>query len=61
MWIAKDKNGTIKLFESKPHRLGDWWLTAKPKNKWMQLDVPVSIQIEWEDDPVEVELVIKEL
>ena len=59
MWIARDKEGMLAIFEDKPTYLGkkgDIWLTA---------DLPFYINknnfpsVTFENSPMEVELVIK--
>ena len=58
MWIARDKQGMLAIFEDKPtysHKTGDIWLTA---------DFPFYIdknnfpEVTFENSPMEVELVL---
>lgn len=57
-WVARDENGSLHLFEVEPSRIedrGQWWdrdynCTTLDKN-----DFP---DLEWEDEPVYVKLII---
>ena len=57
-WVARDENGSLHLFEEEPRRIEDgglWWdrdynCTTLDKN-----DFP---DLEWEDEPVYVKLII---
>ena len=68
MWIARDKDGTLKLFSEKPHRIDnddDMWLSFVwyPKNvhtcKRMHLNSSEFPNLKWEDEPMEVILLPK--
>lgn len=58
MWVARDKNGTLKLFDSMPKRgelCGEWF------NAWcFKLNNDLFPDLKWEDEPIEVELKIKQ-
>ena len=60
MWIARDKDGTLLLFEKKPGRAKDRW-------EWQErffiigtfplVDVPSFVnQLEWKDAPLQIKL-----
>lgn len=58
-WVARESDGYIYLFAEKPTRnqkIGGW-------NGTTLLEFPKGIlpQIRWEDEPIEVELIIKEV
>lgn len=55
MWIAKDSDGTICIFENKPIRQEKSWYIISGK----YFEVPeefASFNLKWEDEPFEVEL-----
>ena len=60
-WVARDKNGEIHYFQEYPRRVTEYEL-----NHWWDRDY-ISMWIEkdsfpeltWEDEPVEVELLIR--
>lgn len=70
MWIARDKNGELTLFSNKPNRytsigkepINEYW-DVVPVNKFtsaMILNSNMFPNLTWEDEPIEVELVIKQ-
>ena len=63
MWVARDKNGTLTLFERKPTRLKDGWQSDGRFfiiGGFPLLEVPAFVElIEWKDAPVQVKFEIK--
>lgn len=65
MWVARDKNGDLKLFYNKPFRLyednfkfgDDKWVTTWIN--WMQIDPNLFPELTWDDEPIEVEIIRK--
>ena len=68
MWIARDKDGELTLFSNKPHRCTDagwnnesWDVVSMDEfTDTMILDSNMFPDLTWEDEPIEVELVIKQ-
>lgn len=63
MWIARDKNGELGLFSHKPHR---WWdnkswdvVPTDEFTDYMALNPNMFPNLTWEDEPIEVEIVVK--
>lgn len=69
MWIARDKDETLWLFEEMPQRItGDiykddgWWCDVEDTSRNMSycmLDSNLFPDLKWEDEPREVVLVEK--
>lgn len=59
MWIARDKNGWLFLHEFKPHRDSDEWLSDNTESCGSILG-DLFPNLKFEDEPIEVELRIKE-
>ena len=67
MWIARDKDGELNLFSNKPHRCTSigwnnesWDVESMDEfNDTMLLNPNLFPNLNWEDEPIEVELVIK--
>ena len=67
MWVARDKDGQLTLFSDKPHRCMEvglknesWDIVAMNAfTDMMVLNSDVFPDLTWEDEPIEVELVIK--
>lgn len=55
-WVARDMNGNITLYENKPFRDGEIWRGCSWKSS-MIYDILLP-GIKWEDEPIEVELLI---
>lgn len=58
MWIARDEDGSIWLYENEPIRKNGAWY--RPDSDYMKiLDTTLFTELEWEDEPVEVDLLPK--
>jgi len=58
MWLAKDLNGTLTVFENKPERSTEMWIVESGP----YFGIPkyaVDINIKFDDEPVEIEIKIK--
>lgn len=68
MWIARNKDGVLKLFLNKPVRFEDGWLSAD----WERINSRISVEsnmifideslfseLKWENEPLEVTLMPK--
>lgn len=68
MWVARDKDGDLNLFSHKPHRCTDvgWdnesWDVVSEDNliDFMLINPNMFPDLTWEDEPIEVELVVKQ-
>lgn len=56
-WAARDENGVIHLFEVEPRRMENKWWDRDYNCVCLPIDAFPSLK--WEDDPIEVELIIK--
>ena len=61
-WIARDKdNGPLVLFDDTPYRDGDIW-QGDGHVYHCELDQYFfNYPIEWEDEPVQVEIIMREV
>ena len=70
MWIARNKDGFYNAFIVKPRRnnglITNYWTTSPYKAIWYHIPYEFINLLDdriknmtWEDDPIEVELVIK--
>lgn len=63
MYVAKDKDGFLCLFNARPVKIADrgYWQPAKTSLDWIKIDPSQFPEVKWEDEePTEVELVKKE-
>lgn len=60
MWVARDKDGTLWLHDSKPYiadsSKGYYKATS---GRYFEFDSDLFPDLKWEDEPIEVELVKK--
>ena len=60
MWIARDKDQTLWLFENKPVREDDLWSNSDSDcMKLSDTTGQLFPDLKWEDEPIEVDLVFK--
>ena len=62
MYVARDKDGDLCLFNARPVKIDDrgYWQTSKTSNDWIKLYPSLFPEVKWEDEePTEVELVKK--
>lgn len=64
MWIARDKNGDLALFNHKPiwNRTEAWIPNLEDSEwtgSWVALDDKLFPEISWENEPVKVNLVVQ--
>lgn len=66
MWVARDKDGTLWLFEEMPQRItGDiykddgWWCNEDTSQNfgYCMLDSNLFPNLKWEDEPFEVQII----
>ena len=63
MYVARDKDGDLCLFNARPVKIDElgYWQPAKTMLDWIKLDRSLFPEVSWEDEePTEVELVKKE-
>jgi hypothetical protein len=66
MWVARTKSGLLQLFSSKPYR-EVLWSNMFCVERWncngdlftFSDNIDLFSDLKWEDEPIEVELVIK--
>lgn len=63
MWIARDKNEGLWLYIAKPQRseMGEWWNVSLKEYDCLKINGELFPELRWEDEPIEVELVRKEV
>lgn len=65
MWLARDKSGELSLFELKPQRTNNIWLSGPGQIGYMwhivdkDLNNSLFPDLMWQDVPIEVEIVRK--
>lgn len=59
MWVARNKDGWLVLFNSKPIRGDEFWYTDSRDDDSMPIDSSLVPDLKWEDEPIEVEIVAK--
>lgn len=61
MWIARNKDGTLILFKGKPVRgsLSEEWIPFGDTWQSFEIDKSLFSDIKWDNEPIEVILVIK--
>ena len=58
MWLARDKNNHIYLFETKPEKGDEYW--SYDDGDYMELDVSSFQEVQWSDEePTKVKIVIE--
>ena len=60
MWIARDENGSLNIYEHKPQKSEDdgEWSVFEIHAKYWELDEDLFPEVKWEDDEPR-ELVLK--
>jgi hypothetical protein len=59
MYLARDKNGDLYLFNERPHRGKEcWWAEAGVDGTYLRLDKSLYPEVTWESDPLPVGLVV---
>ena len=59
MWVARDEDGSLWLFQTKPVRNFDNWNTEDFVSDFMKIDPTLFPDLKFEDEPIEVELARK--
>lgn len=60
MYVARDENGDLYLFQEKPVKYSVSWQPSDSLFDWIKLDTSLFPEVNWEDEePTEVELVKK--
>lgn len=54
MWVARDKNGDLYLYQDKPIRI-----EAIFGSQYLYFGIPNILfpELKWEDDPIEIEII----
>ena len=61
MWIARDKDGTLRLFDNIPVKHGEGYWTSQRGYNDIELDSRLFSEVTWENSPKKVELVEENL
>lgn len=56
-WVARDKNGELYIYSEKPKRTQ--WLRWAEGSAFLPLSHSLFPDLTWDDDPEEVEIIIK--
>jgi hypothetical protein len=61
LWVARDKDGALFLYEAKPIREGNnqWWSIGEGSDELIEIDSDFLPELTWENSPQLVELSIK--
>ena len=55
MYLARDKNNDLYLFNELPYRGKEcWWATSGVDGSYLRLDNSLYSEVTWESDPLEV-------
>lgn len=58
MWVARDKDGDLYIYEEKPYKNAHVWNCNKLD--YVQIGEELLPEVKWEDEePTEVELIIR--
>lgn len=62
MYIARDKNGSLFIFEEKPYKSVIEWVNSNMNDcEIMEISASLFPEVKWEDEePTEIKLVKKE-
>jgi hypothetical protein len=59
MFLARDKNKDLYLFNERPQRGKEcWWAEAGVDGTYLRLDKALFPEVTWESDPMPVDLVV---
>ena len=64
-WVARDKNGGLRLWKSEPHKetnfdYGESWGLPCEMGSWIRVDSHLFPQVKWDDDkPTQCTITIK--
>jgi hypothetical protein len=62
-WVAKNKNGSETIYEVKPYKYNDEWVSRKDgwERPYQHFDIPqgsikklIGRELTWNDEPVEL-------
>jgi len=56
-YVARDKDGELWMFTNMPCKYGSIWNGRNP----YEIDQTLFPDLKWEDEPIEVELILKEV
>lgn len=59
MYLARDKNNDLYLFNELPHRGNEcWWAESGVDGTYLKLDRSLYPEVTWESAPIHVGLVV---
>jgi hypothetical protein len=59
MYLARDKNGDLYLFNGRPERGNEcWWAETGIDGTYLRLDKALYPEVTWDTDPLPVALTI---
>lgn len=61
MWVARDKDGHLFIWNKLPHRGCEYWEYIGTLVHWLEIDSSLFPDLKWEDEPREVELIDKDV
>lgn len=57
MWVARDKDGHLFLWDRQPERGGTLWIVKNTVlQHWFEIDASLFPDLKWEDEPIEIEI-----
>jgi hypothetical protein len=60
LWVARDKNGDLWLYDCEPTRMNNYWHFNGYKSDCYEISKDLFPDITWESEPIQVELNRKE-
>lgn len=61
MWVARDQDNRLNLFNNLPKRGNGWWAAEPPYTDLlldcMKINSSLFPELKWEDDPMEVNII----
>lgn len=59
MYIARDKNSDLYLFNERPQRGKEcWWAPSGVDGTYLQLDKTLYPDVSWDTEPLEVKITV---
>lgn len=60
MYLARDKDNDLYLFNERPHRSKDcWWASTGIDGTYLKMDKSLYPEVTWDSEPLAVALVIQ--
>lgn len=61
MYLARDKNGDLYLFDGRPRKGNDcWWAESGVDGTYLKLNSALYPEVSWDSEPLPVGLILSE-